>query len=251
MRLTGQFAVTGLLVAALAALPLARLWAISVAYGDPLSQQVAEALAIAGAVLLALLFILLRHQLLKPLARATATLQRAGGPFDAPLAPSTTRLRDLAAFVEAVPSLRRSLDGIARREHEVALARQGMAVQSAEFEARGHDLQALVDAIPVPLALHDPGGRTVLANRAWHDDAMHSPTLRRAPVTDAKGEVIGELLSDGGESDAGPPRLADRLAAIEAAVTLGRMTPSSLAQLKALQRIADTAARLKSRSEAR
>lgn len=168
MRLTGMFAVSGLLVAALAALPLARLWALSQAFGDPASARLAVSLAIGGAVLLAGLMALLYWQLLRPLKIVARALR---GPADAASgAPVvSTALRDLAALAQAAPRLRERDAAAQALEAEVAQAQARAGEQDAALHARMRYLKALIDSIPLPIAIRDAEGRELLANRGRNE----------------------------------------------------------------------------------
>lgn len=193
MRLTAVFAVTGGLIAALAALPLYRLWAVSVGYGDAASEMLAVGLAIGGAVLLIGILALLHFMLMRPLAAAATAL---GAPPDQPHRLPPTRIQDLAALMEQIPQLRRSDAGAGALRDSLMQTHAKLETQSAALETRSRHLQLLVDAIPLPLELRGADGSVVLTNRHWRAHTPSRGASHRSAIVDSHGKVVGHLLTD-------------------------------------------------------
>ncbi len=147
------------------------------------------ALAIGGAVLAAATigFLLLRSRVVSPLLQTTrALVDIARGKLETAV-PVPRGDGDVGDMLRALAALRQASIDKQQLEHELRASSEEVARQAAEMSERARFFNEMVDALPIGLALRDPEGRPVFANRTWARHFGTAPEALQPPASRSSG----------------------------------------------------------------
>jgi PAS domain S-box-containing protein len=164
---------------------------------DRAYRNMVLALAVGVAVLgaAAAAFLLMRSRVVSPLLATTrALVDIARGKTETPVPPPRGP-GDIGDMLRALTALRQAVIDKQQLEHELRASSEEVARQAAEMSERARFFNEMVDALPIGLALRDPQGRPIFANRTWERHFGSRPDL-------LPGDTAPTAAADSGWMDA-------------------------------------------------